>query len=127
MNAEASELWGRARRALETAGTIPLVDPDAVASRAYYAAFYAASAWLAEVGQSYSKHSAIERAVHRDLVKPGLVPVAHGAHYSWLNSLRNTGDYGGQLHVSASDAEMALLRSGEFVAAIAALLGAPLR
>lgn len=123
MNPEAVELWGRALRALKTAETIPTTDPDAVASRTYYAAFYAASAWLAERGLVYSKHSAVEGAVHRDLVKPGLIPVTLGAHYSWLNSLRNTGDYGGLLHVSREDAEEALLRTREFVGAIAALLG----
>lgn len=112
----------RAQRALQTARETSTDDPDAIASRAYYAVFYAASAWLAQYCQTYSKHSGIEAAVHRDLVKPGIIPAELGAHYSWLASLRNTGDYGGPSHVSVEDASQALTRATEFIDAIAKLL-----
>jgi uncharacterized protein (UPF0332 family) len=61
-------LWERARRALATARRDLPADPDAAASRAYYAAFYAVSALFAAEGKSFRKHSAVETAVHRDLV-----------------------------------------------------------
>jgi uncharacterized protein len=69
---EIADLWRRARQALETAGLLADRDPDAAASRAYYAAFYAVSALLAFDQRSFRKHSAVERAVHRDLVKNGI-------------------------------------------------------
>jgi uncharacterized protein (UPF0332 family) len=86
-------------------------DPDASASRAYYAAFYAVSALFAFQQQSFTKHTALERAVHRDLVKPGLWPVEAGAAFSWLASIRHTGDYGGHDHVLLDDAKIAVERA----------------
>jgi uncharacterized protein (UPF0332 family) len=83
-------------------------DPDASASRAYYAAFYAVSALLAFQGVSLAKHTAIERAVHRDLVRTGLWAVEVGAGFSWLATLRYTGDYGGEEHVQPEDARAAV-------------------
>ena len=41
MNEEVADLWTRARRALQTGESLIESDPDAAASRAYYAAFNA--------------------------------------------------------------------------------------
>jgi len=68
---EIQELWQRALQAVQTAEDLVDRDPDASSSSAYYAAFYAVSALLALDGQSYSKHTAVERAVHRDYVRTG--------------------------------------------------------
>jgi uncharacterized protein len=108
MKAEPSDLWDRAVRALRTAETLLPLDPDATASRAYYAAFYAVSALFALEEKTFSKHAAVESAVHRDLVKPGLWPVERGQDYSLLFELRSTGDYGGSEHVSEEEAGEAL-------------------
>jgi len=108
MNRETADLWDRAVKALATARRDLPHDPDAAASRAYYAAFYAVSAWLASRGESYSKHSAVEAAVHRDLVKPGTWPVERGADYSFLRALRMEGDYGGSMHVDPDRAAEAI-------------------
>src|SRR6266705_6497112 len=108
MKAAPSDLWARALRALQTAQfTLPL-DPDAAASRAYYAAFYAVSALFALEGKTFTKHAAVESAVHRDLVKTGRWPVERGKDYSLLFELRSTGEYGGADHVSDEDAADAL-------------------
>jgi uncharacterized protein (UPF0332 family) len=60
-------------RALEPLAAATLLLPhggfDSAASRAYYAAFHAASALFALEGRTFTKHSALEAAVHRDLVK----------------------------------------------------------
>jgi uncharacterized protein len=108
---EVIDFWQRAHQALRTAEALIDSDPDASASRAYYAAFHAVSAFFASQGQSYSKHTAIERAVHRDLVRTGFWPVEVGAAFSWLANLRYTGDYGGQEHVSPEDARTAVERA----------------
>ncbi|MEW6265649.1 MAG: HEPN domain-containing protein [Thermodesulfobacteriota bacterium] len=78
--------------------------PDAAASRAYYAAFSAVSAWLTRQGKSLSKHSAVESAVHRDLVHAGLWPAGLGADYSRLRQARDVGDYAVMMHVTSDQA-----------------------
>ncbi len=72
MNADATDLWARALQALQTTILLLSADPDAAASRAYYAAFYAVSALFALQGKTFAKHAAVRTAVHRDLVEPGL-------------------------------------------------------
>jgi uncharacterized protein (UPF0332 family) len=108
MNADSSDLWARALQARQTATLLLSVDPDAAASRAYYAAFYAVSALFALQGKYFSKHAAVRTTVHRDLVKAGLWPRGRGEDYSLLFKLRDTGDYGGGIHVSNEDAAEAL-------------------
>jgi hypothetical protein len=98
----------RADRALASARLLQASDPDACASRAYYAAFYAVSAVFASEGRSFRKHSALEAAVHRDLVRSGQWSPELGKAFSALASRRITGDYGGHLHVSADEAALAL-------------------
>lgn len=111
MTPEIENHWNRALQALQTAEILAESDPDAAASRAYYAAFYAVSALLAFKGVSFSKHTAIERAVHRDLVRTGLWPVEIGAGFSWLVTLRYTGDYGGEAHVQPEEAKTAVAKA----------------
>ncbi len=48
---------------------------DFAASRAYYAMFYVAEAFLLERGQSFSRHSAVIAAFGEQFAKAGLVPV----------------------------------------------------
>ena len=108
MNRYASDLWQRAKDALRTAEANMTVSLDAAASRAYYAAFYAVSALFAMQGKTFSKHSAVRAAVHRDLVKAGAWSVELGQDYSSLVELREIGDYGGSTHVSEEDAKEAI-------------------
>lgn len=108
MNIEAFDLWNRAKKALGAAQIIIHEDPDSSASRAYYAAFHAVSAYFAFNGKTFTKHSALESAVHKDLVKPGLWPMDIGKNFSWLASTRSTGDYGGSMHVTEPDATLAV-------------------
>lgn len=109
MKREALDLWGRALEALRVAQQTTELSPDACASRAYYAAFYAVSALFAAEGTTFSRHTAVEAAVHRELVKAGLWDPALGAAYTKLMKLRETGDYGGGRHVTAAEAEEAVL------------------
>ena len=107
MNTLAADLWERAKKALAVAKAVSTLDPDSAASRAYYAAFYAVSARFALEGKTFRKHSAVESAVHRDLVKAGIWPAELGQGYSQLSETRSIGDYGELEHVSeASSAEV---------------------
>ena len=119
MNEYAVELWQRAQRALLTArDVLTPADPDAAASRAYYAAFYAVSALFAMEDRDFAKHSGVEAAVHRDLVKAGRWPVELGADYHWLREIRATGDYGGLEHVDAQVAVQAAEKAQRILDAV---------
>jgi len=120
VNANAADLWRRAAEALLTARHDLAVSPDAAASRAYYAAFDAASALFALEDQSSTKHSAVEAAVHRDLVKAGRWAEILGKNCSFLAELRETGDYGGGQHVSRPEAEEAIAHASSILEAVRA-------
>ena len=121
MNAAAKDFWNRALKAVRVARHDLDLSPDAAASRAYYAAFYAVSAHFALDGQSFVKHSALEAAVHRDLVKPGIWDASLGRAYSRLVLLRSRGDYGAGQHVSREDAFEAIEIASQILGRVAAL------
>jgi uncharacterized protein (UPF0332 family) len=95
---------------------------DSVASRAYYAAFYAATALLLSEGLEFSKHSAVIALVHQKLVKSGNLPVEQGKDLGWLFQLRTIGDYGGTAHVTGQDAVRAVTAAESFIQAAKSLL-----
>lgn len=72
-------------------------------SRLYYAVFYAASALFAAKGTQYGKHSAVQSAVHRDLVKLGIIPKDLGALYDRMFNARQEGDYKAFTEFSVED------------------------
>jgi uncharacterized protein (UPF0332 family) len=96
---------------------------DFVASRAYYAAFYAATALLLSEELTFNKHSGVIASIHRKFVKTGRLDAQHGKNLNWLFELRGIGDYGGMVHVTKADAERAIRAASEFLQAIKVLLG----
>jgi uncharacterized protein (UPF0332 family) len=114
----ADALWQRAKEALLVARRDFGLSPDAAASRAYYAALYAVSAHFALRGRHFSRHSAVEQAVHRDLVKTGDWARELGARYSLLVELRSVSDYGEQSHVSTVEAQEAIQTAADVLAAV---------
>ncbi|HUU91970.1 MAG TPA: HEPN domain-containing protein [Phycisphaerae bacterium] len=118
MRAFAAAEWDRAGRALGSARQLVETDPDSAASRAYYAAFHALTALFALREQTFTRHSAIRAALHRDLVQPGELPEEHGRDYDFLTDVRETGDYGGLTQVPAETARLAVEKAEAFVAAI---------
>jgi uncharacterized protein (UPF0332 family) len=88
---------------------------DFAASRAYYAAFYAACAVLLKSGHEFTKHGAVIAAVHKTLVKPGIVSQDIGKKLNRLFELRSIGDYGMMVHVPLPDAEKAVQDAQEIV------------
>jgi len=121
MKKYAIDLWERARRSLATARSdMSVGDADASASRAYYAAFYAVSALFALEGKSFKKHSAVDAAVHRDLVRTGRWPAELGADYRALLDLRYVGDYGGGDHVTDEQSRDAITHASAVIAAVKA-------
>jgi uncharacterized protein (UPF0332 family) len=66
---------------------------DFAASRAYYAMFYLAEAFLLEYGLAFSKHSAVIAAFGERFTKTGLVPVELHRYLRDGQDSRNAGDY----------------------------------
>ncbi|WP_258360785.1 HEPN domain-containing protein [Moorella sulfitireducens (nom. illeg.)] len=84
----------KARRSLNTARReFEEKNYDFCANRLYYAAFYAVSAVLMLQGKYYKKHSGVRAALHRDLVKPGIIPEEYGTLYDALLRDREEIDY----------------------------------
>jgi uncharacterized protein (UPF0332 family) len=95
---------------------------DFAASRAYYAAFYAATAALLNEGMEFSRHSGVIASIHQRLVKTGKLDMEQGKELNWLFELRNVGDYGVTIHVSQQDAEGAIRFAENFLRVIKSLL-----
>lgn len=69
---------------------------EGAVSRAFYAAFHAASAALFAVNVVRGKHSGVEAAISQFLVKPGLVEEEYKDIYTRLMKGRIVTDYGGE-------------------------------
>ncbi|MEW6265652.1 MAG: HEPN domain-containing protein [Thermodesulfobacteriota bacterium] len=93
-------------------------DFDGCASKAYYAAFHAVTAWFLLKARFFKKHSALEAAVHRDLVHAGLWGPELGRDYIYLMDRRGAGDYGRGGHVSDEDADVALEAAARIIEAV---------
>jgi uncharacterized protein (UPF0332 family) len=98
--------------------------PDYAVSRAYYAMFYVAEAFLEGQGLSFSKHSAVISAFGREFVKLGKVPAEY---HQWLikaQELRNTGDYGGLNAVTLEQAKEQIFYAQQFLTLAESKIGA---
>ena len=113
----------RAQQAVEAAQE--LADSgytDFAASRAYYAAFYGATALLLSEELAFGKHSAVLSFIHKEFVRTGKLNQEHGKNLNWLFELRGVGDYGVTLHVSQQDAERAIQVATDFLRVVQSLL-----
>ncbi|OHB77292.1 MAG: hypothetical protein A2Z25_10570 [Planctomycetes bacterium RBG_16_55_9] len=97
---------------------------DFVASRAYYAVFYAATALLLSEELEFSKHSGVIASVHQRFVKTGKLDTQYGKDLNWLFELRSVGDYGATVHVSQQDARRAIEVAESFLKAVMLLIQA---
>ena len=114
--------WSHAVEALATAEREAMLSPAAAVNRAYYAAFYAASAVLICEGRRFVKHAGVRAAVHRELVKPGRLARPIGEAYDQLIKSRQTADYDALARVSTDDAARAIKQAADVVHAMRGLL-----
>ena len=91
---------------------------DGAVSRAYYAAFHAVTALFVLEGRTFTKHAAVEAAVHRDLVKAGRWPSDLGRDFSFGVELRGVGDYGTDVRVDAKQATDAIASARRILTAV---------
>ena len=112
----------RARESLAAAQT--LADSgyfDFAAARAYYAAFYAATAALLAHGVRFARHSGVIRGVHLHFVKSGELDKGLGRDLNWLAELRVVGDYGETRRIPEVECRKAIDTARALVEALSAI------
>lgn len=93
------------------------------ASRAYYAMFYIAEAFLEGEGLSFSKHSAVISAFGERFAKTERIRPEFHRFLIEGQAVRNTGDYGIRGGVDKADAALQIDRATRFLAKAIELLG----
>ena len=91
-------------------------------SRLFYACFYAMSALLLTKNLSSSKHSYLRSLMHREFVKPGLIPMHLGKHFDRLFDNRQKGDYEDFVKFKSEDVEGWMKGTQEFIAHVESLI-----
>jgi len=88
--------------------------PGYAVSRAYYAMFYIAEAFLEGEGMSFSKHSAVIAAFGQHFAQPGKVPPEFHRFLLEAFELRHKGDYGLRQAITPEQAQEQIARAEEF-------------
>ena len=91
-------------------------------NRLYYACFYAVSAVLLTKGLSTSKHTHLRALLHKDLIRPGIVPVQYGQFFDLLFNNRQKGDYSDLVVFRAEEVEEWQRQTEQFVGCMADLV-----
>lgn len=110
---------GLLRKARESVRAAELLADDGLydiaVSRAYYAMFYVAEAFLAGKGLSFSKHSAVHAAFGQHFARPGILPVHLHRHLLDASAARTLGDYEVGTDLTRDDAERMIAQAKEFI------------
>lgn len=116
MTDEQQELLLKAQQSLEAAKLLLANNyPDYATSRAYYAMFYIAEAFLEGEGLSFSKHSAVIAAFGREFAKPKRVSPEFHRFLIEAQELRTAGDYGQLNAVTIDQATEQIDRADQFL------------
>ncbi len=94
---------------------------DAV-SRAYYGAFHYARALLLTLGEEPVTHAGVERLLHRDLVRSGMLDPDVARLFGRLQKTRLEADYTSEIVFTRHGAEEEVAAARRFVAAASDLL-----
>lgn len=113
---EQQALLEKALRSLEAARILNQQNlPEFAVSRAYYAMFYVAEAFLEGEGLNFSRHSAVISAFGREFANTGRVPVEFHRYLIAAEQIRRQGDYNINLAVTEAQAEEQIQRAEEFI------------
>lgn len=91
---------------------------DFAVNRAYYAAFYAASAALLHRGRHFTKQTGLRAALHRDLVRSGALAAEWGKAFDRLFEGRQRADYLEFAAFEATEVETLIADAAGFVGEI---------
>lgn len=84
-------------------------------NRIYYACFYALTAVLRDRGSMFKRHKGLRSALHRDLVKNGIVKERWGKFFDDLFESRQRGDYTPMVTFERDQVEEFLQESEHFL------------
>ena len=116
MTPEQQDLLQKATSSLEAARVLLENGfPEFAASRAYYAMFYIAEAFLEGEGLSFSKHSAVISAFGQQFARTGRVPIEFHRRLITAEQIRLQGDYQSQGNVSPTQAQTLIDQAAEFI------------
>jgi uncharacterized protein (UPF0332 family) len=125
MSEDQQELVEEARDSIKAARILQQnLYPGYAASRAYYAMFYLAQAFLEGEGLAFSRHSAVIAAFGQHFARTGRVPAHFHKYLIEAQALRQSGDYGQRHAVTLQQAQTQIERAEEFLALATALPGA---
>jgi uncharacterized protein (UPF0332 family) len=96
---------------------------DIAVSRAYYAMFYTAEAFLLSDGSAFSKHSAVIAAFGQKYIKTGLVSPKFHRYLIDSQDRRNVADYEVKTRTSKRQATIEIRHAEEFLELAAGLIG----
>jgi uncharacterized protein (UPF0332 family) len=100
----------RAAKLLEAEGLA-----DFAVSRAYYAMFYIAEAFLLEENLSFSKHSAVISKFGEYFVRTNKIPNKYHRYLIDAEQMRLKGDYDRTERLEPEDARLVIQRAEEFL------------
>ncbi|MBI5197062.1 MAG: HEPN domain-containing protein [Nitrospirae bacterium] len=125
MTPEQQDLLIQARRSLDASKLLYREGfYSFAASRAYYAMFYIAEAFLLGQGLAFSKHSGVHAAFGERFAKTGLVPSEFHRFLIEGMEVRQAGDYGKGKDVSPEASTEQITRAEQFLDLAERLIGA---
>lgn len=97
--------------------------PEFSASRAYYAMFYVASAFLEGEGMTFSSHAAVIGAFGQQFARTGRVPVEFQRYLIDAQDTRNRSDYNIDPGLTTEQAAVQINLAEQFLELAAQLIG----
>ena len=118
------ELMREAENSVAAAKTLLLSGyPKYAASRAYFAMFYVAQAFLEGKELTFSKHSAVIAAFGREFAATGQIPTEFHRFLIDAQETRNIADYGSRDAVAPEQAQEQIERAERFLELATQTLG----
>jgi uncharacterized protein (UPF0332 family) len=116
MTPEQQILLDKAVRSLQAARELNKTGfSEFAASRAYYAMFYVATAFLEGEGLSYARHSAVIAAFGQRFTRTRRIPVEYHRYLIDAERIRLRGDYDLEPNISETKAEELISRADEII------------
>jgi len=124
MSPDVRDLLEEARNSIGGAKTLLLAGyPGYAVSRAYYAMFYLAEAFLESEGMAFSKHSAVIAAFGQHFAHAGKVPMEYHRFLVEAQRERLRADCHSKLPISRGEAEVQVARAERFLEMAEGALG----
>jgi uncharacterized protein (UPF0332 family) len=116
MTPQQQALIQKAARSIQSAiGQNETGFPEFAASRAYYAMFYIASAFIEGEGLAFSSHAAVIATFGQQFARTGRVPVEFHRYLIDAQDTRNKADYNVEPNITQEDAAQLIARAEQFL------------